>query len=442
MKRPELRIDGGASAERRFEIPPSGLRLGRSSSNDIPVHDEELSRNHCLFEPVGESGIRLTDLASANGTFVNGVKLGAESAELKLGDVIRVGSTTITLVDDEAPSGGFDLGLGRPKTESPTVAAPQSERPLSTRAKVTGLLAAVAFASVLVLAWNFSESLFTNPPEAAASAAVTRTRAKPTLVEMRYEKVAADSQAIFRYYLTLDPDGTLRVVINDTSDNRQTDKKVRISDTSRDELMALFADEAFAALQPSYAGPADEPPKLASWSLVYFTPTTKQEVSIVNTLEPEAFRHVREKLETFAENELGIHAWHYSREDLMKMAHEKADTARMKWEDRDVEYANVHAAICAYDEAITYLETLNPKPPEFETYRAARERATRELDARYKNQRFAAEQAMSTGDWEKAKRELTTIRDMIPDAKDDRNHEATLKLIDIDRRLGRKGGRK
>lgn len=76
MKRPELMIMNGTLAGQRFEVKDGGLRLGRSSSNDIHVPDEELSRNHCLFETVGESGVRVTDLASANGTLVNGVPLG------------------------------------------------------------------------------------------------------------------------------------------------------------------------------------------------------------------------------------------------------------------------------------------------------------------------------------------------------------------------------
>jgi pSer/pThr/pTyr-binding forkhead associated (FHA) protein len=76
MKRPELMVMSGALAGQRFVVGEGGIRLGRSSSNDIHIPDEELSRNHCLFEPVGEDGIRVTDLASANGTLVNGAALG------------------------------------------------------------------------------------------------------------------------------------------------------------------------------------------------------------------------------------------------------------------------------------------------------------------------------------------------------------------------------
>ena len=71
-RRPWLLVTNGELAGRTFEVGPGGLRLGRSSSNDIHIPDEALSRNHCLFEADGEDGVRLTDLASANGTILNG----------------------------------------------------------------------------------------------------------------------------------------------------------------------------------------------------------------------------------------------------------------------------------------------------------------------------------------------------------------------------------
>ena len=60
---PSLEAVKGPLAGRRFEVGPGGLRLGRSSTCDIHVPDEELSRNHCLFEAAGPTGLRVTDLA-------------------------------------------------------------------------------------------------------------------------------------------------------------------------------------------------------------------------------------------------------------------------------------------------------------------------------------------------------------------------------------------
>ena len=142
-KRPELMITSGALSGRRFAVPKEGLRLGRSSSNDIHIPDEELSRNHCLFELREPDGIALIDLASANGTYVNGVQLGAAPRELAIGDLVEVGSTAIRVVGEGAepvpmpvpsvavktvtPSaaGAVDLGLGHPAGGAP---APQDRK--------------------------------------------------------------------------------------------------------------------------------------------------------------------------------------------------------------------------------------------------------------------------------------------------------------------------
>ena len=132
MKRPELEITNGELSGRRFQVKEGGLRLGRSSSNDIHIPDEELSRNHCLFETSGEAGLRVTDLASANGTLVNGKPLANDPAELRVGDLVEVGSTVIRVVGDDPEPASVDLGLGAPtgaqpsrKRRSPLVNVPE-----------------------------------------------------------------------------------------------------------------------------------------------------------------------------------------------------------------------------------------------------------------------------------------------------------------------------
>ena len=84
-KRPDQLVTNGELAGKTFSVGAGGLRLGRSSSNDIHLGDEGLSRNHCLFE-VRDGALWVTDLASANGTIVNDEPLGAESKTLKPGE--------------------------------------------------------------------------------------------------------------------------------------------------------------------------------------------------------------------------------------------------------------------------------------------------------------------------------------------------------------------
>ncbi len=79
------------------------ITIGRADSNEVVVPtDPELSRLHAVLEPVG-SGWCLRDLASSNGTFVNGERIWTERP-LRHGDEIRVGRTRLVFRGGEAES--------------------------------------------------------------------------------------------------------------------------------------------------------------------------------------------------------------------------------------------------------------------------------------------------------------------------------------------------
>ena len=93
----ELLVVRGAQAGHRFSVIGGGSRLGRSGSCEIPIDDPMLSRQHCLFD-YAHGELRLTDLASTNGTFVNGEELAAKSVVLRKYDLITLGGSTDLIV--------------------------------------------------------------------------------------------------------------------------------------------------------------------------------------------------------------------------------------------------------------------------------------------------------------------------------------------------------
>ena len=88
----ELQVTEGPLKGKRYSVPESGLKLGRSSSCDIAIPDLALSRNQCLFE-LRDGAIWVTDLASANGTTVNGLAI--NQSELFDGDIIEIGKSRL-----------------------------------------------------------------------------------------------------------------------------------------------------------------------------------------------------------------------------------------------------------------------------------------------------------------------------------------------------------
>ena len=101
-----LRIEEGEGAGRVFNLSPGGAyTLGRKGA-DIELDDPKVSRKHAELGLYGPGAYMLRDLASTNGTWVNGRRI---SDRYKLGhwSLIRVGDTQLrfAVVDDSiAPS--------------------------------------------------------------------------------------------------------------------------------------------------------------------------------------------------------------------------------------------------------------------------------------------------------------------------------------------------
>src|SRR5439155_9183852 len=73
-----LEIDGGRESTKRFVVSPTGLKIGRAPPADIVLSDKQVSRSHCLVELAG-GGLRVSDLNSTNGTYIDGERIARPS---------------------------------------------------------------------------------------------------------------------------------------------------------------------------------------------------------------------------------------------------------------------------------------------------------------------------------------------------------------------------
>ncbi|MFO0876113.1 MAG: FHA domain-containing protein [Gemmataceae bacterium] len=78
-------------ADREFIYPLKvGLNtVGRSADNDVVVEDLYISRRHCAILVHSNAVCILQDVASKNGTYINGARIAGPTA-LKPGDEIRI----------------------------------------------------------------------------------------------------------------------------------------------------------------------------------------------------------------------------------------------------------------------------------------------------------------------------------------------------------------
>lgn len=77
--------------DREFIYPLKvGLNtMGRSADNDVVVEDLYVSRRHCAVLVHSDHACVLQDIASKNGTYINGARI-AGPTSLKAGDEIRI----------------------------------------------------------------------------------------------------------------------------------------------------------------------------------------------------------------------------------------------------------------------------------------------------------------------------------------------------------------
>jgi DNA-binding NtrC family response regulator len=76
------------------------ISIGRQPDQHVSIDDAGLSRQHAVIS-FDSSGVRLTDLGSHNGSYVDGARVSGEAA-LRFGAVIRCGATLLTPVRDIA----------------------------------------------------------------------------------------------------------------------------------------------------------------------------------------------------------------------------------------------------------------------------------------------------------------------------------------------------
>ncbi|MBI4581696.1 MAG: FHA domain-containing protein [Planctomycetes bacterium] len=122
----------GPDKGRTFRTLNEPAILGREA-DQIPLTDRTVSRRHAEIQPDNGSWV-LRDLKSANGTYVNGVRV-REPVRLKHGDQIKLGTTLIVYSGDQAlpnlrpqmPRDMIDLDVGSANMDSAILASVGTE---------------------------------------------------------------------------------------------------------------------------------------------------------------------------------------------------------------------------------------------------------------------------------------------------------------------------
>ena len=140
-----LTVTTGPEAGTSLPIGDDAIVIGRDDA-DLTIPDPQLSRRHAAVSASG-AGVVIQDLGSANGTFVNGRRIG-EPTRLVPGDTVRLGSSEIGVdVRGEGPAGARrGAATAAVPTPDPGVAASSSRR-MQRRLVAMLILAILALAA-------------------------------------------------------------------------------------------------------------------------------------------------------------------------------------------------------------------------------------------------------------------------------------------------------
>ena len=437
-----LVIEAGPEKGRTIYVMPLGIRVGRSSKNDVEIKDPVMSRFHCRFFFKPEGGLWVEDLGSSNQTLLN--QSPVRESRLQIGDVISLGDTLIKVVND-APSNLDSAGLnlfGAPSSaaggggidlRNGNGAGAPVKKP--ARAKLTALLLMLATAALVLFFLQYHQKFW---PENANDTEYEHEAESPArAVSIYYEKVQADAGNIFQYVLELE-NNELSIQVTDLQNKRQVagQQRKKVLPELIDALADSMEQTDFFELKESYQGVAPQ-----AWNLIDLSVTIgsrTHEVRVLNTMEPETVKTVREIIESFGQNELGLAALALAPDKLIELARAAELLGRSLYDQREVKHDNLAKSIRSLNEVEWYLETVEPKPDFYAGAMALRKDAEKELQEISQRLTFLAERAYHLKDWNEAAINLRLLCEKIPDRVDSRHQNARKKLIEVERYLKKK----
>ncbi|MHC4104820.1 MAG: FHA domain-containing protein, partial [Planctomycetota bacterium] len=108
-------------AHKAFPLPSNITLIGRRRDCDLCIPLMPVSRKHCQLNQNKES-LKIRDLDSRNGTFLNGKRIDEET--LKPGDYIKIGPLTFLLQIDGEPKESVPPEPAKPKPAKKAPPAP------------------------------------------------------------------------------------------------------------------------------------------------------------------------------------------------------------------------------------------------------------------------------------------------------------------------------
>jgi pSer/pThr/pTyr-binding forkhead associated (FHA) protein/tetratricopeptide (TPR) repeat protein len=376
----KLFVLDGPLVQREFSLHHPETHLGRSSTCEIPIDHEAVSKNHAKIAFQNNQFI-LNDTGSRNGVFVNGLRI--DSHVLQHRDEIEIGPVRFAFSETGeyiAPMAGVPERAAMPPSAPGYVPAPMAraeKRSLFARVpKIAWIAAAAGIVIIIVLV-----ALVSGPPQAERPSA----REVSTENQQTIQKLLSDGKQYFAagdFQGALEKANAVLVPELDPTNREALDLQAHAQEKLREQAAARAKAEEDAAQR------AAKVQALLNGATTSFKANNLEDAKAklveARTLDPEN-ADVKKLLG-------GVYI------AVAKAAQKKRD---------------YKGAFDAYDEALQ-LDPANAEARKGRDGLASSEQATKAREARSHTLFEEAKRAIQSGDSLKAYRDLTQVLDLNP----------------------------
>jgi hypothetical protein len=429
-----LIIEQGKDVGREIMIPQTGIKFGRSPANNLVLDDEVVMLFQGRFFFKSDGTLWITDFSVGEKARLDGEPIDEE--QLKVGDLIEVGSSAFRVISTKREGSGVVLAAGASAQDEidlgfnpskPFGRAPAAAREPAKHASPVYRLLQVAVIVLLLLLVVVGATELLGAMDRSGGR-------KEKGIAFAYECVRGDADNIFRYSLELTSDGRASIEVDDCR-SRHISKRAQLSAEDLENLSRRLAGSSgFFKINHSREG--NVPGKYELYDVALTLDGDFNHVRVLNREMPADLRNTIDILEDFAFEALDV-SFTLMEDDaaLIRYAQDACRLGEESYAERDSAYGNLAKAIKRFNESITYLETMEPRPDPYDKAMDLLEQAKAEQEKRYKDYMFNVDRAMRLGDWTEAKRQLRVLAELVPDRSDERFEVISSKQLEVENKL-------
>ena len=118
------RIVEGKKKAQELKLEGKRITVGRDPGNQIAISETYISSRHAIFTRNSDDELFIEDCESANGTFLNDVRIKSEKCRVKAGDRIKFSRLEFEVIGKETLNGIAVVPLSERRKDSDHITTP------------------------------------------------------------------------------------------------------------------------------------------------------------------------------------------------------------------------------------------------------------------------------------------------------------------------------